>query len=151
MALSGSLDFLSTSVTGSNNINIDFVGLRTLIIDPVSGSNNLLGFENTNDPMIHYNNEIDPWGGGQAWTKLEPNSAMNALNGKILTLIDAEGTTVTFTSTTGTAGTDEFKNETNNNTTADNIFTSINTHADFTVPNPAAAILTVFETSPSVT
>lgn len=38
---------------------------------------------------------------------------------------------------------------TNNDTTADNIFTAINAHTDFTVANPAAAVVTVKETSPT--
>ena len=75
----------------------------------------------------------------------------NIATGTRLLLTKSDGTTVTFTSTTGTAGTDEFKTETNNNTTADNIFTAINAHADFTVANPAAAVVTVTETSPSPT
>ena len=75
----------------------------------------------------------------------------NIQSGTTLKFTKSDGTTVTFTSTTGTAGTDEFKNETNNNTTADNIYTAINTHADFTVANPAAAVVTVFETSPAGT
>ena len=75
----------------------------------------------------------------------------NIATGSRLLLTKSDGTTVTFTSTTGTAGTDEFKTETNNNTTADNIYTAINAHADFTVANPAAAVVTVTETSPSST
>ena len=68
-----------------------------------------------------------------------------------LVFTKSDGSTVTFTSTTGTAGTDEFKTETNNNTTADNIYTAINAHADFTVENPAAAVVTIKETSPEAT
>jgi len=75
----------------------------------------------------------------------------NIATGTRLLLTKSDGTTVTFTSTTGTAGTDEFKTQTNNNTTADNIYTAINAHADFTVANPAAAVVTVTETSPSPT
>ena len=75
----------------------------------------------------------------------------NIATGTRLLLTKSDGTTVTFTSTTGTAGTDEFKTQTNNNTTADNIYTAINAHADFTVANPAAAVVTVTETSPSST
>ena len=75
----------------------------------------------------------------------------NIANGSTIVLTTHAGTAVTFTSTTGTAGTDEFKTETNNNTTADNIYTAINAHADFTVANPAAAIVTVFETTPAGT
>jgi hypothetical protein len=75
----------------------------------------------------------------------------NIATGTKLTFTKSDGEEVTFTSTTGTAGTDEFKTETNNNTTADNIFTAINTHADFTVANPAAAIITVRESSHEAT
>ena len=59
----------------------------------------------------------------------------------------SDGTEVTFTSTTGTPDTLEFKTETNNNTTADNIYTQINAHADFTVANPAANVVTIYETT----
>jgi hypothetical protein len=75
----------------------------------------------------------------------------NIPNKTKLILTKSDGTEVTFTSTTGTAGTDEFKTQTNNDTTADNIYTAINAHADFTVANPAANIVTVKETSPSKT
>lgn len=71
----------------------------------------------------------------------------NIADGTTLTFTKSDGTTVTFTSTTGTAGTDEFRTQTNNNTTADNIYTAINAHADFTVANPAAAVVTVEETT----
>ena len=75
----------------------------------------------------------------------------NIATGTKLVFTKSDGNEVTFTSTTGTAGTDEFKTETNNNTTADNIFTAINTHADFTVANPAAAVVTIRESSHSTT
>ncbi len=71
----------------------------------------------------------------------------NISTGTKLILTKSDGTTVTFTSTTGTAGTDEFKTQTNNNTTADNIYTCINAHADFTVSNPAANVVTIRETA----
>jgi len=75
----------------------------------------------------------------------------NIATGTKLTFTKSNGEEVTFTSTTGTAGTDEFKTQTNNNTTADNIFTAINNHDDFTVSNPAAAIVTVRESSHEAT
>ncbi len=71
----------------------------------------------------------------------------NISTGTKLILTKSDGTTVTFTSTTGTAGTDEFKTQTNNNTTADNIYTCINAHADFTVSNPASNVVTIRETA----
>jgi len=75
----------------------------------------------------------------------------NISTGTKLIFTKSDGTEVTFTSTTGTAGTDEFKTETNNNTTADNIYTAINAHADFTVANPAAAVVTIRESSHEAT
>ena len=62
-----------------------------------------------------------------------------------LTLTKSDGTTVDFTSTTGTAGT-QFKVETNNNTTATNLKTAINAHADFTA-TVASAVVTITETT----
>jgi hypothetical protein len=67
----------------------------------------------------------------------------NIANGSTIVLTTHAGTAVTFTSTTGTAGTDEFKTETDNDTTADNIYTCINAHADFSAVNPAANVVTV--------
>ena len=63
--------------------------------------------------------------------------------GTTINLTKSDGETVTFIS-----GTD-FAAETDNNTTADNIYTAINAHADFTVANPAAAVITITETAPS--
>ena len=67
----------------------------------------------------------------------------NIASGSTIVLTTHAGTAVTFTSTTGTAGTDEFKTETDNDTTADNIYTCINAHADFSAVNPAANVVTV--------
>ena len=50
------------------------------------------------------------------------------------------GSTIVLTTN---AGTDEFKTETDNDTTADNIYTCINAHADFSAVNPAANVVTV--------
>ena len=75
----------------------------------------------------------------------------NIANGTKLIFTKSNGDEVTFTSTTGTAGTGEFKTETNNNTTADNIYSAINAHADFTVANPSAAVVTIRESSHEAT
>jgi hypothetical protein len=72
----------------------------------------------------------------------------NIAAGKTLKFTKSDGSTVTFTATTGTPGSNEFKVQTNNNTTADNIYTTINGHADFVVANPAANVVTVRETNP---
>ena len=76
----------------------------------------------------------------------------NIAIGTTLIFTKSDGTTVTFTSEAAGASapvdtTFGFRPNTNNNTTADNIFTRINAHSDFTVANPAAAIVTINETN----
>jgi len=76
----------------------------------------------------------------------------NIAVGTTLIFTKSDGTTVTFTSEAAgaSAPTDTtfgFRPHTNNNTTADNIFTRINAHADFTVANPSAAVVTITETN----
>jgi hypothetical protein len=62
--------------------------------------------------------------------------------GKTITLKKNDGTTVVFTSVTGSPSTNEFQVQTNNDTTATNLKNTINGHADFsaTVSN---AVVTV--------
>ena len=59
MALSGSLNFLSASVTGSENINVDFVGLNTIVSDPVSASSNALGYPQAASVTNYINSSVD--------------------------------------------------------------------------------------------
>ena len=59
MAISGSLNFISASITGSSNINVDFVGLNTLIIDPVASSTNTLGQSTSLSSEAYYNSEVE--------------------------------------------------------------------------------------------
>ena len=61
---------------------------------------------------------------------------------KTITLKKNDGSTVVFTSTTGTASGTQFKVETNNNTTATNLKTTIDAHADFTA-TVSDAVVTV--------
>ena len=79
----------------------------------------------------------------------------NIAVGTTLTFTKSDGSTVTFTSEaaggTSPASATGFRPNTNNNTTADNIFTAINAHADFTVANPSAAIVVITETIHSST
>ena len=74
----------------------------------------------------------------------------NIANGTKLTLTKSDGTVVDFTSTTGTAGTNEFKTQTNNNTTATNLKNAINAHANFTA-TVNSAVVTVTETAHEAT
>lgn len=69
----------------------------------------------------------------------------NIVSGTKITLTKSDGTTVDFTSTTGTAGTNEFKTQTNNDTTATNLKNAINAHANFTA-TVSSAVVTITET-----
>ena len=74
----------------------------------------------------------------------------NIATGATLKLNKSDGTTVTFTcqgpGSSPTPETNKFFHNESNNTTADNIFTAINLHADFTVANPSANVVTIEET-----
>jgi len=79
----------------------------------------------------------------------------NLAAGATLDLIQSNGETITFTSeAAGAAVPSEtlgFRPNTSNNVTADNIFTAINAHANFTVANPAANVITITETTHGAT
>jgi len=74
----------------------------------------------------------------------------NIVNKTKITLTKSDGTTVDFNSTTGTAGTNEFKTETSNNTTATNLKNAINAHANFTA-TVSSAVVTITETAHEAT
>jgi hypothetical protein len=71
--------------------------------------------------------------------------------GSTLKLTKSDGDTVTFTSEASSgdapASSLGFRPYSSNDVTADNIYTAINAHADFTVANPAAAVVTIKETA----
>ena len=77
----------------------------------------------------------------------------NIATGTTITITKSDGTSVTFTSEaaggSSPSQTNGWRPNESNNTTADNIYTAINAHADFTVANPAAAVVTIKETSKS--
>ncbi len=76
----------------------------------------------------------------------------NIAVGTKLKFTKSDGTTVTFTSeAVGSSDPDDtslgWRPNTSNDVTADNIFTRVNAHADFTVANPAANVVTITETT----
>ena len=60
--------------------------------------------------------------------------------GKTITLKKNDGTTVVFTSSTGSPSTNEFQVQTNNDTTATNLKNTINGHADFSATVSSAEV-----------
>ena len=90
------------------------------------------------------------FGGRFGIATLTVSDYANIASGTKLTLTKSDGTTVNFTSTTGTAGTNEFKTQTNNNTTATNLKNTINGHDDFTA-TVSSAVVTITETAHEAT
>ena len=84
-------------------------------------------------------------GGNFGELKITLTDFANITSGATLTITKSDGTVVTFTSTTGTAGTNEFKTQTSNNVSATNLKTTINGHDDFTA-TVASNVVTVVET-----
>ena len=144
------MTLLAEHITGDGIDDVDYAQEPESIYWAVREDGVLLGMTyQREEDVVAWHRHL--FGGTDQNCTITVSDYANIQTGTTLKFTKSDGTTVTFTSTTGTAGTDEFKNETNNNTTADNIFTAINTHADFTVANPAAAIVTVFETTPAGT
>ena len=75
----------------------------------------------------------------------------NIAVGTTLKLTKSDGETITFTSEASSgdapASSLGFRPNESNDTTADNIFTAVNAHADFTVANPGANVVTIKETA----
>jgi len=94
-------------------------------------------------------------GGRFGLAKITVSDYSNIAVGSTLTITKSDGTSVVFKSETAGSSsptnTNGFRPNTSNNTTADNIFTAINAHEDFTVANPAAAVVIIHETNPSST
>ena len=144
------MTLLAEHITGDGIDDVDFAQEPESIYWAVREDGVLLGMTyQREEDVVAWHRHL--FGGTDQNCTITVSDYANIQTGTTLKFTKSDGTTVTFTSTTGTAGTDEFKTETNNNTTADNIYTAINTHADFTVANPAAAIVTVFETTPAGT
>ena len=92
-------------------------------------------------------------GGVSAHATITVTDYANIETGTTLTFTKSDGTTVTFTSealgSSAPASSLGFRPNTDNNTTADNIFTAVNAHDDFTVENPAANVITIKESAPT--
>jgi hypothetical protein len=89
-------------------------------------------------------------GGKAANCTITVTDYANIQSGSKLKFTKRDGTEVTFTSTTSTAGTNEFQTASNNNTSATNLKNTINGHADFTA-TVASNVVTVSETTPEST
>jgi hypothetical protein len=141
------LTILSNQVSKGGITEIAYQQEPSTVVWGVKADGQLVGMTYLRDQQVvaWHRHKI---GGVSGACTITVSDYANIAAGTTLTFTKSDGEEVTFTSTTGTAGTGEFRTQTNNNTTADNIYTAINAHADFTVANPAAAVVTVEETTP---
>jgi len=138
------MTILAEHVTEGGLTQIAYQQEPNQIIYGVRGDGELIGLTYQREQQVTaWHRHI--FGGRFGIATLTVSDYANITTGTKLTLTKSDGTTVDFTSTTGTAGTAEFKTETSNNATATNLKTAINTHADFTA-TVASAVVTITET-----
>jgi len=143
------MTILAEHVTEGGLTQIAYQQEPNQIIYGVRGDGELIGLTYQREQQVTaWHRHI--FGGRFGIATLTVSDYANIVTGTKLTLTKSDGTTVDFTSTTGTAGTTEFKTETSNNATATNLKTTINAHADFTA-TVASAVVTITETAPGST
>ncbi len=143
------LTLLAEHITEGGIIDVDWSQEPNEIYYAVRNDGTLLGmtYQREQDVIAWHRHII---GGKAANCTITLTDYANIQTGTKLKFTKSDGTEVTFTSTTGTAGTDEFKTETNNNTSATNLKNAINAHADFTA-TVASNVVTASETTPQST
>jgi len=143
------LTLLAEHITEGGVVDVDYAQEPGQIYWAVRNDGTLLGmtYEREQD-VIGWHRHI--LGGRGVECIITVSDYANIASAMKLKFTKSDGTTTTFTSTTGTAGTDEFKIETSNNATATNLKTTINTHTDFTA-TVSSAVVTIREASHSAT
>ena len=146
------MTLLAEHITEGGIEDVDFAQEPDAIYWAVRNDGTLLGMTyQREEDVIAWHRHI--LGGRDANCTITVTDYANIIVGSKLTLTKSDGTSVTFTSETSSGSapseTNGWRPNESNDTTADNIFTAINAHADFTVSNPAANIVTVTETSPN--
>jgi hypothetical protein len=120
MAFSGSINFISASLTGSDNINVDFVGLNTLIIDPVSSSLNVLGYSD-NVHSAEYFNDV------HYYASAKISFAGSVTPGRTITIISTDGTAIEYTAAPATdTSANEFQSGVGGNVARTHFITCVN-------------------------
>jgi len=148
------MTILSEHITGEGITEVDFAQEPDSIYWAIREDGVLLGMTyQREENVVAWHRHI--LGGKTGSATVTVTDYDNIPVGSRIVLTKSDGTKVTFTSETAGSSspseTNGWRPNTNNDTTADNIFTAINAHADFTVANPAANIVTITETSPQAT
>ena len=141
------MTLLAEHITGDGIVDVEYAQEPESIYWAVREDGAFLGmtYQRQEDVIAWHKHMI---GGKATSCTITVSDYDNIVTGSNLTLTKRDGSTVVFTSTTGTAGTDEFKTQTNNNTTATNLKNAIDAHADFTA-TVSSAVVTITETTSS--
>ena len=143
------MTILAEHITEGGVTQIAYQQEPNQIIYAVRGDGELVGLTYQREQQVTaWHRHI--FGGRFGIATLTVSDYANIASGTKLTLTKSDGTVVDFTSTTGTAGTNEFKTQTNNNTTATNLKNAINAHANFTA-TVSSAVVTITETAHEAT
>ncbi len=148
------MTILSEHITGNGITEVDFAQEPDSVYWAIREDGVFLGMTyQREENVVAWHRHI--FGGKTGSATVTVTDYANIPVGSRIVLTKSDGSKVTFTSETAGSSSPSsslgFRPNTNNNTTADNIFTAINAHADFTVANPAANIVTITETSPQAT
>lgn len=148
------MTILSEHITGDGITEVDFAQEPDSVYWAIRNDGIFLGMTyQREENVVAWHRHI--FGGKTGTATVTVTDYDNIPVGSRIVLTKSDGTTVTFTSETAGSSspseTNGWRPNTNNNTTADNIFTAINAHADFTVANPASNVVTITETSPQAT
>ncbi len=148
------MTILSEHITGNGITEVDFAQEPDSVYWAIREDGVFLGMTyQREENVVAWHRHI--FGGKTGSATVTVTDYANIPVGSRIVITKSDGSKVTFTSETAGSSSPSsslgFRPNTNNNTTADNIFTAINAHADFTVANPAANIVTITETSPQAT
>jgi len=143
------MTLLSEHIAYPSIIDIQYANHPDSILYAVRSDGELLGLTYYRDQdVVAWHRHI--MGGSSGSCTVTVTDYINIEVGTKLTITKSDGTTVTFTSEaiSGSAPSETlgFRPNESNDTTADNIYTAVNAHADFTVANPSANVVTITET-----
>jgi hypothetical protein len=124
--LAPDMTILSEHITEGGLSQLAYQQEPNQIIWGVRGDGELIGLTYQREQeVLAWHRHI--FGGIFGIPKITVSDYANIITGTRIVITKSDGTEVTFTSTTGTASAQQFKTETNNDTTATNLKNSINT------------------------
>ena len=142
------LTILAEDITGDGITAMAYQQEPDSIIWAVRADGTLIGLTYQRDQQVVAWHQ-HPVGGYFGNTTITATDYTNIAVGTTISLTKSDGLTVVFTSEaiSGSAPseTNGWRPNESNDTTADNIYTAINAHADFTVANPAANVVTILD------